>query len=230
MSWLFKPYIAVPNFGGNLDALFVQSWTRLALQMQRMGMPFRVNFNVHDSLISRGRNRLAHDFLKSDCTHLVFLDADVSFEPDDLLRLIEAAYPVCGAAYPKKADGAGFNVNPLPADLQAGTTTIAEGGWIQVHDLATGFFVVQRKVLIEMAEANPELLIVSDLDDSPGEPMFGFFVPYIHPETKRYLSEDYAFCERWRQLGGSVWCYGKAVLGHTGRHTWEGSLIGSQSP
>lgn len=225
MGWLYKPYFAVPNFGGNLDSLFVQSWTKLSLQLQRSGTPFRVNFTVHDSLISRGRNRLAHDFLKSDCTQLVFLDADVSFEADDVVRLIEATYPVCGAAYPKKSNGAGFNVNPLADDAERGRVEATPTGWLRVHDLATGCLSIHRRALVEMGEAHPELLLLSDLDDAPGEPMFGFFVPFIHEGTRRYLSEDYAFCERWRRMGGEIWCYGPAVLGHTGRHTWEGSLI-----
>jgi hypothetical protein len=229
MSWLVKPYFAVPNFGGNLDALFVQSWTRLVARMQASGMAFRVNFSVHDSLISRGRNRLAHDFLKSDCTHLFFLDADISFEPDDVLRLIEAPFHVCGAAYPKKANGAGFNVNPLPADLKSGRT-LADNGWLEVAELATGCLCIGRPALVQLAEAHPELLILSDLDDSVGEPMFGFFVPLIDPETRRYLSEDYAFCQRWRKLGGVVMCYGNAVLAHTGRYTWQGSLIAPDVP
>lgn len=223
MGWMFKPYFAVPNFGGNLDAVFVQSWTMLVSTLVQKGCGFKVNFNVHDSLISRGRNRLAHDFLKSDCTHLFFIDADIAFETTDVLRLIESGKSVAGAAYPKKAVGAGFNVNPLDDDLASGQSE-AEDGWLEVQEIATGFMCIERSVLVRMAEAYPELLLVSDMDDS-GEPQFGFFIPFIEPGRRRYLSEDYAFCQRWRAIGGRIDCYGPAWFAHAGRHLYEGALL-----
>lgn len=228
MGWMFKPYFAVPNFGGNLDAEFVQSWTLLVSTLVQSGCAFKANFRVHDSLISRGRNRLAHDFLKSDCSHLFFIDADIAFEVTDVLRLIESGKAVCGSAYPKKAIGAGFNVNPLEEDIVAGRS-VAEDGWLEVAELATGFLCIERSALLELATASPELLLVSDMDDAPGEPMFGFFNPFIEPVRRRYLSEDYAFCQRWRGQGGSIHCYGPAVLRHVGRHTYAGALLSAPS-
>jgi hypothetical protein len=225
MGWLFKPYFAVPNFGGNLDAEFVQSWTMLVSTLVQRGCVFKANFNVHDSLISRGRNRLAHDFLKSDCTHLFFIDADIAFESTDVLRLIESGKPVVGGAYPKKAIGAGFNVNPLEADLAAGVSVPEADGWLEVQEIATGFLCIERSVLVRMAEEHPELLLVSDMDDAPGEPQFGFFIPFIEPTRRRYLSEDYAFCQRWRGMGGRIHCYGPAWFGHAGRHVYQGQLF-----
>lgn len=224
MGWLFKPYFAVPNFGGNLDARFVQSWTCLVATLLQKGVAHKANFAVHDSLISRGRNRLAHDFLKSDCTHLFFIDADIAFDAGDVLRLLDAGKPVAGCAYPKKAPGAGFNVNPVDEDLAKGSSD-AQDGWLEVAELATGFLCIERRVLVELAEAHPELLCESDLDDSEGESMFCFFAPFIEPVRRRYLSEDYAFCRRWRALGGRIECFGPARLGHVGRWEFRGALL-----
>jgi hypothetical protein len=76
-----------------------------------------------------------------------------------------------------------------------------------------------------VVEAHPEL--TAALDDGPTTMVFE---PMIEPETGEYLSEDYAFCRRWRDLGGEVWADAESPLTHVGHATYRGSLVQALKP
>lgn len=238
-----KPFIATPCYGGKLEALYVQSLLGLVHVMTQRGIPHDVRLPGKHSLIHRARNHLAHAFLKTDCTHLVFLDADIAFQPEDLLDMLATGKDVVGGVYPMKTidwtrvrraalsghdeldqHTGRFVVNPTAVHLEDGSVAV-DHGCIEVKDIGTGFLSIARHVLEEMAIAYPELLYVNDTPGPEyGQPGIGFFNHYIEPETRRDLSEDYAFCRRWQAMGGKVHAYLPAKLTHIGSYPFKGDV------
>lgn len=183
------------------------------------GLTFNYMFLSNESLIPRGRNGIANFFLQqSGCDRLFFIDADIGFDGQQVLRLLAHDHDVVAGAYRKKRlNEVAFAVNWLPdanGQVQADQVT----GAIEARHLATGFMCIKRRCLETMAAAFPHL-IYRDLQGKAGDPPrfgHGFFDLYTDPVTLEPLSEDYAFCNRWRALGGSVWCDPGLILEHYG--------------
>ncbi len=122
------------------------------------------------------------------------------------------------------AFAANYAINVLPgkADANGDVTLTADRGAVPILDAPTGFLLIQRHVFIDVILAHPETQYLSDTNGRHGEPMFALFDCAI--VDGRYLSEDYLFSRRWQNMGGTVWCYLPAVLGHVGTHTYRGDL------
>jgi hypothetical protein len=196
----------------------------------------------HESLVTRARNLLAHLFLKSTCERMVFIDADIVFQPEALLALLSRPEDVVGGAYPKKSlnwtairaavargeehpqrYAADFAVNVLrPNESGVIEAPVRDGCLVEVEALATGFLSLSRECLYRLAEAHPETAYTADDAKHNGEGMFSLFDAGV--VDGRYLSEDYLFCRRWRDIGGQCWLHLGIPLGHIGQHTYAGDL------
>lgn len=238
-------FVALPCFGGLITAQCANAVIRLTHALRDMEVPYTVEYELHESLVQRARNSLTHRFLKSNSTHLLFIDADIEFVARDVIGLLAAGKPLVCGAYPRKAikwdqvldaaqrgekdpsaSAASFVVNVLPPkDGEVETTMQADEGCVPVLDAATGFMLVAREVFEQMAVAMPEIAYVSD-ETHPsrgrGEIIHAFFDCAI--VDGRYLSEDYLFSRRWQRLGGTVWLFLLANLGHVGSYTFRGDL------
>jgi hypothetical protein len=102
--------------------------------------------------------------------------------------------------------------------------TQIKDGFAEVLDGPTGFLLIKREVFTKMHEKFPELKCVNDHQNKDLDEYFAIFDCLIDPETKRYLSEDYAFCRRWQQMGGQIFADVMTVLGHVGNIRFQGSL------
>ena len=112
---------------------------------------------------------------------------------------------------------------------------MAKKGFIEVLDGATGFMLIKRNVFKKMALAYPHLRFKSDqhLGD-PHDKTFGyhdtsdwnyaFFDTMIEPDTKRYLSEDYAFCRLWQKIGGRIYADIVSGITHMGNYSFKGNV------
>lgn len=158
--------------------------------------------------VDDARNRVAQAFLKSDCTHLLFLDADVSWQPEALLALCRHDLPVVGGVYPKRRD-----TDEIPCRLLDGATP--ENGLLEVEGLPTGFLKISREALEKVAE-------VSESYNSDGETTHLIFQRTLENGTR--WGGDLNFCNVWRRLGGKVYADVTLRLGHTGEQTITGSL------
>lgn len=244
-----KIFFALPAFGGLCYAYFVQSLIDGCKKLDSLGIEWHCEWLLHESLVQRARNILVDRFLASDATHLMFIDADIAWRPDDLVAMIDTDLPMVCGAYPVKGIqwdnvkaailrgeepepvAARYAVNPAwheasKAEKNAdGTTTLTwtphQGTCIPVLDAATGFLLVKRHVFFEMAK--PEWLYFSDSPDTRGRPMVSFFDCAIR--DGRYLSEDYLFSRRWQDIGGTVWLYVPAVLKHVGSYVYSADLL-----
>ena len=239
-------YVAVPCYGCLMNNHFVQSLLGLQVVCMRESIDCFVDFIGNESLVQRARNILTARFLaQTRFERLLFIDADIGFDPESVLRLLRFGEDIVTAIYPKKsvnwesvrakaldpADeepsyqaGLDFNINIVPNDSGV------RDGFVEVLDAATGFMLISRACLERMVTAyDKELRCVNDLQGAPGDPRHvseyvALFDCMIDPVTRRYLSEDYAFCRRWQQLGGKIFADITTGLCHVGNYVYEGDV------
>jgi hypothetical protein len=234
--------VATPCFGGQISVLYAGSLFKLqALARSYGNFTLKVLFKDGDALITRARASLVSQFLDDpDSTHLLFIDADIGFEPAQVLRLIECGADVCAAVYPIKridwdkvrtAVEAG-RPNPGAAaldyvfEVDDPDAVIAKAGFVRVRYAGTGFLMIRRQALQRMCAHYPQLRYQRDhsLDAATkSENRFALFECMI-AEDGTYLSEDFAFCKRWTDIGGEIWADLDSRLGHVGPMTFFGDL------
>lgn len=240
-----KLYVATPCYGCMMTDTFFLSLSQLQTECHKRGIECFVDFVGNESLVQRARNILAARFLNSSSTHLLFIDADIGFHPDTVFRLLEADKDIVSAIYPKKSwdweavrDKLAKGVTQEPVHMLgldynmnlAGPTARVENGFVQVLDAATGFMLVRRAALEAMAAKYADTLTcVNDLPgdrDSPGyiKEYVALFDCMIDPDTRRYLSEDYAMNRRAQAMGLETWADLASPLCHVGTHFYEGDL------
>ena len=248
-----KIMVATPMYGGMCGG----QYTRAMIEYQKVCSEFELQteffFLFNESLITRARNYCVDEFMRSDYTHLMFIDADIGFNPHDVLALAAIADPesdkdiVCGP-YPKKviswekikrAVDKGFaDENPQrlenyvgdyvfnPAD---GSSEIALNEPVEVLEGGTGFMMIQRKAFEKYEAAYPEFKYLPDHVRSANfdgtREIMAYFDCVICPDSKRYLSEDYMFCQWARKAGIKVWMAPWMRLSHTGSYQFGGSLV-----
>ena len=147
----------------------------------------------------------------------MFIDSDIGFEPEEIFKLILADKDVSGGLYPKKALPISYVVNKVP-------NAEKDGNLIEVMNLGTGFMLIKREVLEAMIKQHPELHYQDNIGLDPKYDPFKYalFDTEIDPVTKEYLSEDYLFCKRWREMGGKIWADLSITLTHMGYHSFRG--------
>ena len=252
-----KLFVATPCYGGQCLGLYAKACLDLQAICIQYGIECRFSFIFNESLITRARNYLVDEFLRSGCTHLLFIDADINFNPQDVLALLALDRDIIGGPYPKKSinwsnivnaiqknstiDGDkiklrdGFNpgdldqitgdfvFNPVP-----GTTSFRVTEPVEVMEIGTGYMMVKREVFDKFKEAYPEL---NYKPDHIGQANFdgsryihAFFDTVIDPDSHRYLSEDYMFCQNARQIGFKVWLCPWMKTTHVGTYGFQGDL------
>jgi hypothetical protein len=226
-------------YGGMATAGYMSSCMELQAVLQAHGIPFTYRFMYNESLITRARNLLCKAFLEvPDATHLLFIDADIEFDPMDVLRMLQADKDVIGCPYHSKTidwDKVATFVcnNTYTADelSRSGLTgvynrsvgTETEGVIQEMLEIGTGMMLVKREVLQRMEQTAPDNYILADAprnmkEDVATRRYYRFFDTQVDGE--RYLSEDYMFCKRWRELGGSVFLLTDAKTKHWGTYAF----------
>jgi hypothetical protein len=174
---------------------------------------------TNESLISRARNTLTAKFLHTkESTHLMFVDADIGFEPEEIFKLILADKDVAGGLYPKKALPISYVINVKPG-------TVIQNDIFPVDTMGTGFMMFKRHVYEKLCKAHPETKYVDDVGlGKQYEPtMYAIFDCNIDAKG-HYLSEDWLFCRRWQKIGGEIWAHSKTLLNHVGHYEFAGDI------
>lgn len=241
-----KVFIATPMYGGMTTGYYTQSLLMLYNFFQDRGIKASFSAMFNESLITRARNAMAHGFLQSDCTHLLFIDADIKWNAIDVIQMIDADKDVICGIYPKKeinwqsvknAVEAGVPVHELKNHTgswvinlvgYSGEVTVPAGEPLEIWAGGTGMMLIKREVLEKMKTWVPSY--VNDVVDLSGglkeqEEIYEFFATSIEPGTRRLLSEDYHFCRTWRENGGKVYAAPWMDLGHMGTYLFEGTLL-----
>lgn len=254
-----KIMVATPAFGGLCYVNFVLSLMNSKQYLAQHGIALDIRFLANESLIPRGRNTLTARFMNDETfTHLLFIDADVSWMPGTIMRLIRHNKEIVGALYPKKgydfkkllknkkilellktaeaeerdltdreADDIRAKLLSFVVNREANQSAV-QNGLLQVKHIGTGFMLIQRNVIQKMFNAYPELKHDDDIGALSAEEnkyMYALFDCENHKfgSKTHYLSEDYLFCKRWTDLGGSIYADISIPLTHTGTHPFSGS-------
>jgi hypothetical protein len=248
-----KLFVATPMYGGMAHGLYLKSCLDLQGIMSRYGVDVKFSFLFNESLITRARNYLVDEFLRSDCTHLLFLDSDIHYNPQDVVALLALDKDVIGGPYPKKsinwnniAHAARNHPELDPRELETlvgeyvfnvvkGTSQFSVTEPLEVLEIGTGFMLVKREVFDKMAVEYPNIRYKPD---HVGQAHFDGS-RYIHAyfdtviDTKdsitgggseRYLSEDYMFCQMWRKMGGTIFLCPWMKTQHIGTYAFSGNM------
>ena len=250
----YKLFVATPMYGGMNHGLYAKACLDLQALCMQYGIQVKFSFLFNESLITRARNYLVDEFVhRSDCTHLLFLDSDIHFDPRDVIALLAIDKDVVGGPYPKKAikwravkKAIEKNPNIEPEQLAnvtgdyvfnpvKGTAQFNITEPLEVLEIGTGFMLVKREVFTKMEEAYP---MIRYRPDHVGQAHFDG-TRYIHAffdtviDTKdsitgggsdRYLSEDYMFCQMYRKIGGKIYLCPWMKTDHIGTYHFRGDM------
>jgi hypothetical protein len=214
----------------------------IALMQHASQYPLTINLALlgNDSLITRSRNTLVSTFLNdTNMTHLLFVDADIGFDPRDVIRMISADKDVVAGMYPLKVYDWQNEIGPSSSESReeaalhyVGTPLVSQlaewdGDFVTASYGGTGMMLIRREAIERMIEAYPNLQYQSvHVHPRPARTpkiQYALFECMIDSKLGIYLSEDYAFCQRWRDMGGTIWIDTLAKLTHTGQHTFPGN-------
>jgi hypothetical protein len=240
-------FVATPMYGGMNHGLYCKACLDLQALCIQYGIQIKFSFLFNESLITRARNYLVDEFLnRSDCTHLLFLDSDIHFDPRDVIALLALDKDVIGGPYPKKAIKwksvkTAILKNPEiePNDLAnitgdyvfnpvKGTAQFNVSEPLEVLEIGTGFMMVKREVFGVWEKAYPEFRYKPD---HVGQAHFdgtryihAYFDTVIDKDSQRYLSEDYMFCQWWRNIGGKIFLCPWMKTDHIGTYHFKGDM------
>ena len=209
-----KIHFMTPCYGGQITEVCFSSylqWTILALQNN---LDFMVDTLSNESNVNRARNSCAAKFLAGDATHLMFVDADIHFNPTDIVKLVAHDKDIVGGIYPQKT---------LPPKMVVNTLDNAktEGDLVEVGTLGTGFMLIKRGVFEHMIDAGTQKYTDSiGLSKAEDNHQYDFFNCTIDSQG-RYLTEDWSFCRKWRELGGAIWADTTIALAHVGYYRFQ---------
>jgi len=285
-----KLFVATPMYGGMCSGLYTRSMTDLVGLATKYGLPLQIYYLFNESLITRARNYCCDEFMRSDATHMLFIDSDIGFNANDIIGMLamqmqNPEYHIIGAPYPKKTiswekiklavDKGAADENPNNLEnyvgdfvfnpVSNGKTSIRIGEPAQVLEIGTGFMMFPKETLEKFNKAFPNYSYKPDhirtaAFDGSREIMMYFqaevdtpnaeniLLPLLNEvaagnltpdqvkdkvqeyhkkrdsSSKRYLSEDYWFCQRAKDIGIKTWLCPWMKLRHVGSYVFGGSL------
>jgi hypothetical protein len=247
-----KLFLAAPMYGGVCAGMFAKSVADLSSMCTANGIELRSYFLFNESLITRARNYCVDEFMRSGCTHLMFIDSDIGFDPRDVLAMLalqsdDSEYDVLAGPYPKKCiswekiklavDKGVADEDPNVLERFVGDYVFnPKGGGgniridqpVEVMEVGTGFMMTRRSAFEKFENSFPEYSykpdhVRTEAFDGSREIM-QYFQAEIDPVSKRYLSEDYWFCQKLISIGGKIWYCPWMKLQHVGSYIFGGSL------
>ena len=248
-------FVAAPMYGGQCAGMFTRSMIDLSALCYKYGVNVRFYFLFNESLITRARNYCCDEFMRSDATHLMFVDSDIGFNPHDVIALLAMAdpnpennpYDVIGGPYPKKtiswekikmavdkgfADEDPENLARFVGDYvfnpKNGQGSIPIHEPVEVLEIGTGFMMIRKNTLQKFAEKFPQYSYKPDHVRTEHFDGSREIMQYFQAEidsNKRYLSEDYWFCQKIQELGMKTWFCPWMRLNHVGTYVFGGSLM-----
>jgi hypothetical protein len=241
-----KLFVATPMYGGLCHGQYTVGLLTSVGVFSKAGIQMQFAYMMNESLITRARNSLAYDFLDTDCTHLMFIDADIGFNPEAIPPMLEADKDIICGMYPKKeidwlqvekAVKAGVPANQLSQHTGAfvvnavGDAENVQGLMNQPIEIAnggTGFMIIKREVFEKLIGIVPtytnDMFLAVDTERKP-RIIHEFFATSIDADSgNRLLSEDYHFCKIARQVGFKVYAAPWAQLSHCGSYIFSGQL------
>lgn len=247
-----KLFVATPMYGGQCAGMFARSIADLSALCANYGIPLQMYFLFNESLITRARNYCCDEFMRSEANHLMFIDSDIGFNPQDVialmaLQVLNEDYHIIGGPYPKKciswekiksavdkgvADEDPNVLEKFVGDYvfnpKGGQQSIAIGEPCEVLEIGTGFMMVTKEAMKTFTEKYPQYYykpdhVRTEHFDGSREIMM-YFQAEVDPASKRYLSEDYWFCQKAQEIGLKTWFCPWMKMQHVGTYIFGGSL------
>tara|TARA_B110000503_G_C7108859_1_gene397183 strand:- start:13 stop:876 length:864 start_codon:yes stop_codon:yes gene_type:complete len=230
-------------------------YTQALLELQQLCIKnkIKVTFSlVKSSLVTQGRNLCVAGFLESDFTHLLFIDSDIYFKADSIMEMLKKDKEVLSIPYPlktmmwdklykkiqegkiEKSSDLKKWLNTYPMKVENYEDIQIDNGVMEVTHSPTGCMMIKRVVFDKMIKAYPDKGIVQktvingEYVDRPH--MWNFFDTLHDPVTKTYMGEDFAFCKRWKDIGGKCYAYVNDTIIHVGEHQYEGCFADELKP
>jgi len=211
-----KVHICMPCYGGNLTESTFMSFIKWANTARQLNIDWTMETMTNESLITRARNTLTAKFLaNTDSTHLMFIDSDIGWEPWHLLVMLNRNVDVIGGLYPMKSLPIKWCVNGFEGAEEGAD------GLQEVTKTGTGFLLIKRDVFDKL-KGHPAVKPFNNdigLDPNLNQHMKTYFDTAVR--ENRYYSEDWMFCENWRDIGGKVWVDKRVLLRHTGTYVFD---------
>ena len=248
-----KLFIATPMYGGQCAGMFAKSVSDLSALCANYGIPLQMYFLFNESLITRARNYCCDEFMRSDAQHLMFIDSDIGFNPQDVIALMALQvlelekYDIIGGPYPKKciswekikhavdkgvADQDASVLEKFVGDYvfnpKGGQQSIAISEPCEVLEIGTGFMMISKEAMNKFTDSYPQYYykpdhVRTEHFDGTREIMM-YFQAEVDPVSKRYLSEDYWFCQKAQEIGLKTWFCPWMKMQHVGTYIFGGSL------
>jgi len=224
-----KLFIATPAFGHQVTTNYANSLLKfVSTAHPRLAVSSAIHMQSGMALVTQARNNCVSYFLNSECTHFLFIDADIGFEPEAIYRLIEKDVPLCLTPYPVKGYGKDHQLQFIVHFPDKDNVRIQKDGFTEITAGPTGFMLIKREVFEKLAEKYPERKTVNkQLVGNKVETMekgwYTFFETAQDPENG-YLGEDISFCRLWTNIGGKIYADTQTPLTHFGSHAFHGSL------
>ena len=234
-----KIMVGTPMYGGLCYHGYASGLASSILTLNEHDVDLHWHFIANESLITRGRNNVVKHFMKTDCTHLMFIDADIHFPGDAILKLYKANEDIVCGAYPKKfIDWENIKKatrSQSPAELEGfGASYVFnfidttkpiytnKKGLIEVKHAGTGFMLIKRQVFEKLDPLMPKARASN----------FGRFSEWYTEYFKTEIdeegvlqTEDWFFCNQWAKANGKIYLMPSINLDHIGTYIYRGDLI-----
>lgn len=239
--------VGTPCYGGLVSDAYFTSALKLQAACLREGVQLSFLMLSGDALIPRARQNIITCFLGDPtATHLLFIDADIGFEPEQVFRLLRFKEDITAALYPlKRIEWEKVKAMVLAGDgnLESAclsyvcewkTPSSSRDGFAKAGYVGTGFLMIRRSALIKMMDRYPQLRYSASTQ--PGDPFhdspfrYAFFNCILDEKNRAYLPEDYSFCKRWADIGGEIWVDLQSRLDHIGPFAFKGDLVRRRGP
>jgi hypothetical protein len=226
-------------------------YTESLLTLQGLGHSLGLTIDfllLKSSLVTQGRNLCVANFLnKKEYTHMLFIDSDISFDPSSVIKLLKCDKDVVSIPYPMKTinwnkvhgrvqDDKNISIEDLsksgftyPIKVEDQQNINVSKGVMEVTHAPTGFMLIKKEAILKMVEKYPNLKIkqptIVNGEAKDTDNLWNFFDTWFDQATNKYYGEDFAFCQKWRDIGGKCYCYVNDFITHVGEYSFEGKFI-----
>lgn len=214
-----KVFIGIPAYDGKLNIKTAFALAKLMPTALQHGVSLFLSHMSGCSIITMARNALVNEFLKTDAEELLFIDADVVIEPDNVLRIIAQGVDrdVLAGMYPRRAKDRHFFLD-IYRDEQG--ALVFDGPLLRVNRVGTGFMLIKRHVIEKLVIDHPEWCVENRSGDGSVSAVFDFAI-----RDGKYIGEDYLFCDRATEAGFTCWVDVELSLPHIGTEEYQRDFL-----
>ena len=229
--------VGTPMYGGKAEAVYIETVLHIKHWCMKNNVDLEFCFIIDQSSISHARDNIAAEFLASDCTHLLFLDADVGFNVvPSLKQMLDADLEFVVGSYPKKSidwdrvvemarSGLSAEEIARKASTQLINPQVPQFDYNQIVEIAqapTGLMLLKREVFTKIRAAYGDK---GRAYSSFGKPKYNYFGTAVVPSKDSYVSEDTYFCLHYTATGGKIYFMPWIQAVHEGHYRFKSEHI-----